>query len=97
MLTQRELDVIDAIAARAIVMARPDKWALRDAKMDIIAAHNDIPLDLDRLLAADDMNFCHDVFGINRHLNRTTFKLENCFVPRNAREDGLNHGQRFRK
>ena len=84
MLTQHELDVIDAIAARGVAMAEPDAWKLQDAKMDIIAAHNDIPLDLDGLLGAADIDFAHDVFGINRNLNRVTFKLENCFVPRYA-------------
>ena len=36
------------------------------------------------MLAADDFNFGHDVFGIYRHLDRTTGKLMNCFVPRFA-------------
>jgi hypothetical protein len=53
--------------------------------MDITAVHaNGCPLDLKRLLAADDFNFAHDVFGIERHLNRLTGQLENCFLPRFA-------------
>lgn len=51
--------------------------------MDLIACHaNGNPLDLQRLLDADDFNFCHDVLGIRQHINRETGKLENCFVPR---------------
>ncbi len=53
--------------------------------MDITACHaNGCPLDLQKLLAADDFNFTHDVFGISRHLNRKTGQLEDCFVPRCA-------------
>lgn len=54
------------------------------AEMDIMAAHLDCPMKLDELLAADDFNFLHDVFGIRKNLNRKTGKLDNCFVPRFA-------------
>lgn len=51
--------------------------------MDITACHcNGNPLDLDRLMAADDFNFSHDVCGIARHINRETGQLEDCFCPR---------------
>jgi hypothetical protein len=50
--------------------------------MDISATHlNGNTLKLAELLA-DDFNFYHDVAGIQRHINRKTGKLENCFVPR---------------
>jgi hypothetical protein len=53
--------------------------------MDITACHlNGCPLRLGELLGADDANFAHDVFGIRRHLNRETGKLEDCFCPRYA-------------
>lgn len=51
--------------------------------MDLLACHaNGNPLDLDKLMAADDFNFAHDVFGIRRHIDRTTGELKDCFVPR---------------
>lgn len=53
--------------------------------MDLTAAdgvNGNDPLDWDRLLAADDFNFLHDVTGICRHMNRDTGELMNCFVPR---------------
>jgi hypothetical protein len=51
--------------------------------MDIEACHaNGNPLRLADLLAADDFNFSHDVAGINRHIDRNTGKLMDCFVPR---------------
>lgn len=54
-------------------------------QMDVLATHlNGCPLDLERLSAADDFNFAHDVFGIYRHLNRETGQLEDCFLPRFA-------------
>ncbi len=41
-----------------------------------------MPLRLADLLAADDFNFAHDVFGIMRHIDRRTGRLDNHFVPR---------------
>ena len=54
------------------------------ANMDICAAHNSCPLKLDELLAADDFNFAHDVFGIFRHIDRRSGTLQDCFLPRYA-------------
>jgi hypothetical protein len=42
------------------------------------------PIDWERLLAADDYNFSHDISGLDRHMNRETLKLEGFFVPRFA-------------
>jgi hypothetical protein len=54
--------------------------------MDLIACHkNAVPLNLERM--ADWKRFfdiAHDIHGINRHLDRRTGKLLNCFVPRFA-------------
>lgn len=53
--------------------------------MDLTAVHaNDVKIDFKRLLEADDFNFAHDIVGIQKHLNRETGKLENCFLPRFA-------------
>ena len=57
--------------------------------MDIEAAHNgDCPLDLERWLASDDVNFTHDVGGIIKHMDRETGKLGGCFSPRYAKRQG---------
>jgi hypothetical protein len=61
------------------------RYDYTDAAMDLDAANEDCPLDFKALLGFDDANFGHDVFGIRRHLNRETLKLENCFVPRCAK------------
>ena len=84
--TNREdMGLESQIAKRAVVMARElgIQYDQMTAVMDIDACHsNGNPLKLQELLDADDFNFSHDVFGIRRHINRTTGKLENCFLPR---------------
>lgn len=80
--------VIGEIAARARDLAASHRvlYKLLDARMDLTATHaNGNPLKLHQLLAADDANFAHDVFGIRRHLNRETGELMDCFVPRFSR------------
>lgn len=77
--------LIKSIVSRFIkhmkgIGARPDRMGLT---MDITATHaNGNPLRLAALLSADDFNLLHDVFGIQKHLDRTTGKLGNCFRPR---------------
>lgn len=83
--TATERATIHAIAQRAFTIAKdfgcPRKAV--DFAMDVTAAHaNGNPLRLADLLAADDFNFIHDVFGIERHIDRDTGKLGNCFSPR---------------
>ena len=82
-----DMAIIHRIADRALQFARnaeipADKL---DFTMDVTAVHcNGCPLDLDRLLGGPDFDFTHDVFGIRRHLNRETGKLEDSFRPRYA-------------
>lgn len=81
-----DMGLAKQIADRAVSMevvhgGRPrekmDWW------MDIIAVHvNGNPLRLNDLLQADDFNFAHDVFGICRHLDRSTGQLTDHFSPR---------------
>lgn len=61
-----------------------------EMRMDLIATHaNGCPLDFERMLAADDFNIAHDVYGIGRHIDRETGKLGGCFRPRFARRTAL--------
>lgn len=79
------LMTIGKIADRAVrVYAEHEvRVERRDVLMDISACHFSAQkLRLDDLLAADNANFIHDVAGINRHLNRETGKLMDCFSPR---------------
>lgn len=77
---REEILLISAIAKRAKSMGHPDD--LLSIDMDISFAHKEHPLRLTDLLSADDLNFSHDVFGIRKHFNRKTLKMEDCFVPR---------------
>ena len=52
--------------------------------MDLSACHNTCPLKLEELFNADLSDFAHDVGGIMRHINRRTWQLEDCFLPRFA-------------
>lgn len=82
-----DFDLIVQIAKRAVKIAREFgvRYPQQMAVMDLNAVHaNAYALRLQELLAADDGNFAHDVFGIRRHLDRTTGKLRDCFVPRFA-------------
>lgn len=78
--------VLRRIANRASEMAHEHgiEYDTFTALMDLNAVQLNVPLRLDELAAADDFNFAHDMFGIRRHLNRQTFELENCFLPRYA-------------
>lgn len=82
-----EARTIHKIAVRAAQAANAYgvQYDVLTADMDITAVHvNTCPLRLNDLLAADDANFAHDVFGIRRHLNRQTGELGDCFLPRFA-------------
>lgn len=83
--TKKDGKLIRQIVGRAMALAAEYKveYPRQDCEMDITACHaNGNRLDLQRLLAADEFNFSHDVFGIRRHINRQTGQLKDCFVPR---------------
>lgn len=73
-----------SLAERGYSLGAEERLSLH---MDIEACHsNGCPLRLKDLLAADDFNFSHDVFGIRDHIDRTTGRLLDHFVPRFAKE-----------
>lgn len=76
----KDARIIGKIAKRAVEQYDADYMTVM---MDIEATHcNGNPLRLEELLKADDFNFLHDIGGINRHLDRDTGTLQNCFSPR---------------
>ena len=81
-----DAQLISEIADRAFTLCK--KHNIRsitrlDIEMDVTAVHaNGCPLRLVDLLEADGFNFTHDIFGINRHLDRETGKLDGRFFPR---------------
>lgn len=89
-ISDRDEEVIHEIVKRAVPLYEGYgiKTTALDVRMDIIATHaNGCPLALDKLLAANDFNFLHDIVGIYRHLDRNTGKLENFFSPRFSKRE----------
>ena len=90
--SRKDSALISKIVARAISLTDLDRL---EVAMDLTAVHlNDCPLDLERMLAAPDVHFLHDIYGINRHLNRRTAQLANHFLPRLAARALLAQGDR---
>ena len=88
-ISHADMQFISRIASRAFDLAQQFD-APRDMSgmmLDLIYGHACCPIDLQALLDADDSNFAHDVFGIERHINRQTRQIEGCFVPRFARRN----------
>lgn len=87
--TATELDLMTSIAYRAdreIFRPLGIEQSLRVTTMDLDACHsNGCPLDLEGLLHAPASDFGHDIAGIRRHIDRTTGKLQDCFLPRCAK------------
>lgn len=85
--TKKESAIIRGMAMRAAKLLNyKDNSGVLDLIMDIEATHcNGSRLKLTELSIAKDFDFLHDITGISRHLNRTTGKLKNCFVPRYLR------------
>lgn len=53
--------------------------------LDLEAVHGEIGLKLEELLNADDLNFSHDIVGIQNNIDRQSKTLQNCFLPRYAK------------
>lgn len=86
--TKEEFETIVKIVERAENMGILDKSNRMTSLMDVQAVHcNDMKLDLEKLLTFPEFDFAHDVLGIKRHMNRTTGKLQDFFVPRCALND----------
>lgn len=67
-------------AERKYPTVKKDRFSIM---MDIESADMEFNLRLDDWLAADDMNFYHDFFGIIRESDRSTFPATfGFFVPR---------------
>lgn len=67
-------------AEREYHAVKKDRFSIM---MDIESADMEFNLRLDDWLAADDLDFYHDFFGIIRESDRSTFPATfGCFVPR---------------
>jgi hypothetical protein len=68
--------------AKKIAARQGSKIDAISLTMDLDCVHKRTPLRLQDLRDADDFNFIHDVFGIQRHLDRKSGTLGNFFSPR---------------
>lgn len=80
-------DIISKITDRAVALDLITKSQRVHVRMDLTACNSTCPLDYEKLLGFPDFDFTHDICGINRHLDRETFQLKNCFCPRCAMPD----------
>ena len=72
-----------SIVTRAMEMGLSVNTFL-DAMIDMEHADNEFNLRLDEFLDSHYEDFTHDFCGIQKHINRTTKKFEDGFVPRFA-------------
>lgn len=86
--TRADSRLILSIARRAIdtiQVLTQQGYDVLDIVMDLTACHaNGCPLRLADLLESHPFGFAHDILGIHRHLDRTTGKLGDHFLPRFA-------------
>lgn len=90
--SKEEHRLLTQVADRAVALAfsMGVTYAMTDCLMDLTACHaNGMRLDLRGLLGAAPGDFGHDVFGIRRHINRETGKLQDCFVPRYCEKNAV--------
>jgi len=56
-------------------------------KMDLENVNKKMKLNFKELLKADDIDFIHDIYNIQLHMDRKTGELKNDFLPRFAYQD----------
>jgi hypothetical protein len=79
--------LIQKIVMRALENFSPIMRELAGMHLEkvLIACHsNGCPLDLQKLLEFDDVNFWHDLDGIEQYLHKPTGWVGDYFVPRSA-------------
>jgi len=60
----------------------------QDLMMDLDAVNsNGCPLDFEKLRSFPIFDFCHDIYGILNHIDRSTGELTDCFLPRCAKPE----------
>jgi len=85
MIDQERMNLIIKVTDRGYPEMKKYYRDLLSMFMDIDFADKDCPMDFQKLLDFDDINFYHDITGIYKNINRGTKKLDNCFVPRCAK------------
>lgn len=81
-LTPDEWALVRAITARAEAADLILHGDAADLTLDLLAVHYHTPLRLEGMATAREFDFAHDVIEIQRHLDRVTGRLRQCFLPR---------------
>jgi methenyltetrahydromethanopterin cyclohydrolase len=84
-MTRADYKKLGSIRKRAVVLDLCDMKESIQLEMDMELAFKYFNLNLDKLLRASDLDFVHDICGIQKHLNRQTKTFDDCFVPRFSR------------
>ena len=78
------IKIIGQIADRTVTIN--PSYDKTTVMMDLLVIYETgVEMRWDELLNAPLFDFMHDINGINQHLNRNTYKLEDCFWPRYAK------------
>lgn len=78
------IKIIGEIAKRTVTIN--PSYDKTTVMMDLLVIYETgVEMRWKELLNAPVFDFMHDINGINQHLNRNTYKLEDCFWPRYAK------------
>ncbi len=78
------IEIIGKIANRAVTIN--PAYDKSTVMMDLLVLYETgVEMRWEEFLNAPVFDFMHDINGINQHLNRDTYKLEDCFWPRYAK------------
>ncbi len=81
--TTKEEDRLIGLIVKRAISSFDDIRDSVSLEMDLSATHcNGTPLDFERLLAFDNFNFAHDIYGILNHIDRNTGEINGGFLPR---------------
>lgn len=80
----KNIETIGKIVNRAVAIN--PAYNKTTVMMDLLVLHDTgVEMRWEEFLNAPVFDFMHDINGINQHLNRRTYKLEDGFCPRYAK------------
>lgn len=81
---KKVIEIINKIADRTVTIN--PAYDKSTVMMDLLVLYETgVEMRWEEFLNAPVFDFMHDINGINQHLNRDTYKLEDCFWPRYAK------------
>jgi len=80
-ISEYEISLIESLLDRAVVCGI-DQGEYHRQWMDLVSAHQQFTLDLEELLLANDQDFICDFTGIQKHMNHSSNRIEDGYVPK---------------